>query len=309
MEAGENPKNISRIYDSLDYDYPNQWSLVDYSPWLTGPVTLPDTPTSRIISPVNGSTLEVSVLRIEGIAASINGVLRVEVSPDNGATWYEAEGTDFWSYHWLVPRVGTYTFLSRMTDRAGHVETPGEGVRVTLDESIPTTSGALPDDECWSGEVVITGDVIVPRGVTLTIQPGTVIRFPALNDDQYGGNDISRSEMIVRGSLIAVGTEENPIVFSSASSSPAPGDWGGIQVVTDEADGTVRLSHATIEYASVGLAVSARFYYSSVTIDHCSIQYNLGDGINISGAYYSKVALALIGNLVRSNGGKGISCF
>lgn len=35
-------------------------------------------------------------------------------------------------------------------------------------------SGTLPTSEVWSGEIKITGDVTVPKGSTLTIEPGTV---------------------------------------------------------------------------------------------------------------------------------------
>ena len=47
-----------------------------------------------------------------------------------------------------------------------------------------TTSGQLTQDETWSGTVVITGDVIVPAWVTLTIEPGTLIVFTAVGIDR-----------------------------------------------------------------------------------------------------------------------------
>jgi hypothetical protein len=31
----------------------------------------------------------------------------------------------------------------------------------------------------------------------------------------------------VRGTIQALGTEQNPIVFTSSSSSPVAGEWGG----------------------------------------------------------------------------------
>ena len=129
-----------------------------------------------------------------------------------------------------------------------------------------TTTGVLTQSETWSGEVIITGDVTVPSGMELTIEPGAVVRFQALRDDQCGGGDNTRSELIINGLLLASGTEANPIIFTSTSASPAPGDWGGIQVwqgtttetpnPSDEmaASEAVTLSHATIEYAVVGIA-------------------------------------------------------
>ena len=51
-------------------------------------------------------------------------------------------------------------------------ETPGTGVTVTIDSTLPTTSGFLTGDETWSGTVTLTGDVTVPSGVSLTIDSG-----------------------------------------------------------------------------------------------------------------------------------------
>ena len=42
-------------------------------------------------------------------------------------------------------------------------------------------------------------DLSVPSGVVLTINPGTTVKFTALNDDQGGGDNTSRSELIVQG--------------------------------------------------------------------------------------------------------------
>ena len=110
---------------------------------------------------------------------------------------------------------------------------------ITIDSSLPTTSGALTEDETWSDEVTLTGDVIVPSGMSLTIEPGTVIRFTALNDDQGAGENTSRSELVVEGSLEALGTEASPIVFTSSSANPAKGDWYGIRVVTDASNESI----------------------------------------------------------------------
>lgn len=70
---------------------------------------------------------------------------------------------------------------------------------------------------------LLKGAVYVDSLVTLTIQPGTVIR---------GDNTIANSSLIIRrgAKLIAEGTSCNPIVFTSnkAVGSRAPGDWGGV---------------------------------------------------------------------------------
>jgi hypothetical protein len=72
----------------------------------------------------------------------------------------------------------------------------------------------------------LSGFVKVANGATLTIQPGTRI--------EGDFNTLGSSLFILRGARInAVGTPENPIVFTS--SRPAgqrqPGDWGGLIIV------------------------------------------------------------------------------
>ncbi|MGZ8492166.1 MAG: fibronectin type III domain-containing protein [Gemmatirosa sp.] len=72
----------------------------------------------------------------------------------------------------------------------------------------------------------LSGFVKVANGATLTIQPGTRI--------EGDFNTVGSSLFILRGARInAVGTPENPIVFTS--SRPAgqrqPGDWGGLVLV------------------------------------------------------------------------------
>ena len=66
-----------------------------------------------------------------------------------------------------------------------------------------TTSGTMPADETWSGTVTLTGDVTVPIGVMLTIEPGTEVVFPAGSDDSNSGDGVT--SLYVQGSLVAVG--------------------------------------------------------------------------------------------------------
>ncbi len=92
----------------------------------------------------------------------------------------------------------------------------------------------LEKDTTWSGSMIISGDIYVPPGVTLTIAPGTVIKFKKIDEtsDQNLFDTDSpyypEAELIIRGKLVAEGTPERQIVFTSAEMTPRPADWGAI---------------------------------------------------------------------------------
>jgi hypothetical protein len=80
------------------------------------------------------------------------------------------------------------------------------------------------------GTYTMVGWIYVEDGVTLTIEPGTVIR--GSNTGYDGVEAATGSSLIIRqgGKIIAEGTREQPIVFTSAKpkGERRPADWGGI---------------------------------------------------------------------------------
>jgi hypothetical protein len=77
-------------------------------------------------------------------------------------------------------------------------------------------SGTIASSETWfssDNPHIITGNLVVASGATLTIQPGCEIYF----------NGNFRFE--VRGVLIADGNMGSPILFTSNNPNPAKGDW------------------------------------------------------------------------------------
>ena len=134
-----------------------------------------------------------------------------------------------------------------------------------------TTSGSLAHNETWSDTVIVTGDIRVPEGVTLTIEPGAVVLMTAKSDDQRAGgagmfvswpfpraDDSMRIQFMVYGTLNAVGTPDQLIVFTSDSPEPEPYDWVGVQV-----EGSADIRHCIFEYAQI-----ISFGSSTVDVSH-----------------------------------------
>ena len=72
---------------------------------------------------------------------------------------------------------------------------------------------------------LLQGSVYVTNGAVLTIEPGTIIR---------GDSESCAVLVITKGSTInAIGTETDPIVFTSNKQSRKSGDWGGIILLGD----------------------------------------------------------------------------
>jgi hypothetical protein len=109
--------------------------------------------------------------------------------------------------------------------------------------------GGVAADSVWSGAVTVIGQVVVKKGVTLTILPGTIVRFDWLDKD---GNGIGDGELTIEGRIVARGTREQPITFTSAREQPAPKDWTYVMISTSRES---IVEHCLFEYAFTGLQV------------------------------------------------------
>lgn len=100
---------------------------------------------------------------------------------------------------------------------------------VTVSADAPTVEDVVLQGDITSDMTLkaannnlLKGYVYVEDGVTLTIEPGTIIK----------GEKASKGSLIVErgGKIIAEGTAENPIVFTSdqPAASRSYGDWGGL---------------------------------------------------------------------------------
>jgi len=160
------------------------------------------------------------------------------------------------------------------------------------------SGGELTGFKIWRGTIVIRGDIIIPSGSQLNIEPGTRIYFAANRDDLRSGNDKTRSELIVRGKLIARGTAVSKIVFSSQSASPRMGDWYGLQFLHSQ-PGCI-LDYSVVEYAYNGITIKN----TGFPVVNCEIRYNYNAGIRTE----VKASPQIIQNIITQNGYAGMVC-
>ncbi|MCP4805385.1 MAG: hypothetical protein GY913_09230 [Proteobacteria bacterium] len=128
----------------------------------------------------------------------------------------------------------------------------------TLDAAVETLR--LQDvDYLITGKVTVTGSADIEAGVTLEHDGG----WWYLNS----------------GDLTASGTSASPIVFTSAESAPAAGDWAGVYVLGGSS--MVTMDHTTLEYGGAG-SVSGHihcFTGSSITLTDVTTQYSDSYGL------------------------------
>ena len=146
----------------------------------------------------------------------------------------------------------------------------------------------------------LKGFVYVPDGVTLTIEPGVVIK----------GDKATQGTLIIErgGKIMAQGTPERPIVFTSAQApgSRKPGDWGGIILLgkapnnlgeqtieggvrskhggNDPADNSGVLSYVRVEFPGIEYSTDNEIngitfgsVGSGTKIDHLQVSYSGDD--------------------------------
>lgn len=170
----------------------------------------------------------------------------------------------------------------------------GEGLNSDEVSAVMPGSGHVTTDRVWKGNISLTGDVTINSGVTLTIFRGATVTFPANSDDQSGGHNSSKSELIVNGTLTAQGISGDHIIFQSTNSTP--GDWYGI--FFEDGSGNSLLEYSEVKDGYYGMVC---FNGSSPTIKN-----NIISG-NKYGVYLRYNGNSLIeGNEIKNNNYYGI---
>lgn len=167
-------------------------------------------------------------------------------------------------------------------------QNPDEAYYVNEDNQL-----CIKGEYTWEDGKVLEQTVLVENGGVLKFNAGTTVKCEK-GFDKY--------ILVLQGGKIeAAGTESKPIVFTSAESSPAAGDWGGIIINgraplsgggtyateinndylyggTDAADNSGRLTYVKIEYAGASSG--------SDDIEHNGLTLNgVGNGTQIDHIY------------------------
>ena len=163
--------------------------------------------------------------------------------------------------------------------------------------------GTITQDTDWTlvdSPFIVSGNIIVNPGATLTIEPGVQVRF---------GDNFS---MTVNGGIIADGTSDRIVQFTSNEANANAGAWGTIQIsgtqqssitnciveygqtgITLEG-GSLNLQNDSVRYNSNGTVVNG----GSIIIENDEISNNTIDGISIAGG----IQVTVQNNVVSSNG-------
>ncbi|MFH1715797.1 MAG: CotH kinase family protein, partial [Planctomycetota bacterium] len=140
------------------------------------------------------------------------------------------------------------------------------------DQPVSTVSGGISKSQTWSGIYHITGgDFTIPGGVTLTLDPGTLV----LIDGASSGTD--GTDIDVTGSIRSLGTADSPVTLTAY----VPGEnWGELHHV-DAGPSTFNYTNITLAgrsprvgHSNSGPAIRAS--NSTFVFENCSLTDNAG---------------------------------
>jgi len=192
--------------------------------------------------------------------------------------------------------------------------------------------GVITEDTLWSGDILVEGALTVAPQATLTVSPGTVVRFRrALSANS------SSPVLLIQGRLLVTGTPERKVRFTSDLSPFSAGEWQGILFLASEKKN--QIEHCIVEGAECGLdaafstlvikeslfqksRMGFRFQDSLATLSgggalDCEVGFTLVDSEidirdasftgNRQGGVVARTSLYLTGSVFQNNGQGGLT--
>ncbi|MFN8626155.1 MAG: RHS repeat-associated core domain-containing protein [Candidatus Binatia bacterium] len=218
-----------------------------------------------------------------------------------------------------VPLVVTGNVFSGSQGGAARLDLNGNPPQITFQGNTGSgtqragfsLAGTITSDAVWDNTgslpLVIDGGLTVAAEATLTVKPGTVVKFAG-----------QRDVLVVNGTLIATGTDAAPIAFTSLRDDSHGGDTNGdgasVGVAADwSALRFAAGSTGSLAYAYVGFGGSGAYDYAGrytagmlesfsndVSLDHCTVQASEQHGLYVANHSVTVTNTQFIGN--RSNG-------
>ena len=113
----------------------------------------------------------------------------------------------------------------------------------------------------------------------LTLDPGVQLLFASGRSLRVGYRSSSSGNEYC-GALHAVGTPGTEVLFSSAATTPQPGDWGEIRINAWTDSPQIILDHCIVEYGGGnGTQRNVLIVNSTLTIQNTSIRESIGRGL------------------------------
>ena len=179
---------------------------------------------------------------------------------------------------------------------------------VPSDLALPLVILNYPHNYYWSYRY----GIVVPSGRTLTIEPGSTVRFAAYSSYNYD----YQACLWVQGRVLAQGTSVSPITFTSvlddtvggdaygdgSSYAPSRQDWRGLAFLADS-DGSV-LDFVASRYAALGVqATNASFAMTNSTVREFA-QY--GVQVDTDESKATPDGAVIEDNVIRDGDGTGV---
>ena len=135
----------------------------------------------------------------------------------------------------------------------------------------PCMAQSMSKNARWSGTVKVEGQLVVEKGATLTIEPGTKVEFLPGKLDEEG---LAESGLLVKGTIIAKGAPGKRILITSGAERPAPGDWGEIKLFSSTGSA---FSGCDFRFGGWGL----HLHDSDIKIENCTFSHNSYGGLRL----------------------------
>lgn len=179
---------------------------------------------------------------------------------------------------WAAARVarhgyapGTHTVRLKIRDPDGN---EAVATRTVTAPSLTVVGAGPVSTSTWSGTVVVTGDVTVPAGETLTVAAGATVFF-VHDDANFDG--IADYGLTVEGVLNVEGTAPAPVRLAGhPDADRVAGAWNRVLLAAGAAPSS--LSHLIVEGAEVGIEVQNPSALADVEVSGC-----VGWGVLLSG--------------------------